>query len=72
MSGKIVERGRGFKKFKEACTKYDGLFLEYNISVFGIMVLRVACDKYLKLLNDKNDYQIDQSYQNVKKEFLRK
>ena len=54
-SGMIEAWGRGFDKIKEACKKYDGPLLEYEISEDGIMVLCKACDKYLKLLNTKND-----------------
>jgi len=54
-SGMIEAWGRGFDKIKEACKKYDGPLPEYEISEDGIMVLCKACDKYLKLLNTKND-----------------
>lgn len=59
--------GRGFKKIKEACEKFDGRLPEYNISVSGIMVLCRACDKYLELLNGKKDLHLVQSDQDVTK-----
>ncbi len=62
-SGLIEAWGRGFDKIKEACAKYDGRLPEYNISVSGIMVLCKACDKYLELLNDKEDLHLGQSDQ---------
>jgi len=62
-SGMIEAWGRGFEKIKEACAKYDGRLLEYNISVSGIMVLCKACDKYLELLRDEGDQQLGQSDQ---------
>lgn len=62
-SGMIAAWGRGFDKIKEACAKYDGRLPEYNISASGIMVLCKACDKYLELLNDKDDLHLDQSDQ---------
>ncbi len=62
-SGLIEAWGRGFDKIKEACAKYDGRLPEYNISVSGIMVLCKVCDKYLELLNDKEDLHLCQSDQ---------
>ena len=62
-SGMIEAWGRGFDKIKEACAKYDGRLPEYNISVSGIMVLCKVCDKYLELLNDKEDLHLGQSDQ---------
>ena len=62
-SGLIEAWGRGFDKIKEACAKYDGRLPEYNISVSGIMVLCKVCDKYLELLNDKEDLHLGQSDQ---------
>ena len=62
-SGMIEAWGRGFDKIKEACAKYDGRLPEYNISASGIMVLCKACDKYLELLNDKEDLHLGQSDQ---------
>ena len=62
-SGMIEAWGRGFDKIKEACAKYNGRLPEYNISVSGIMVLCKVCDKYLELLNDKEDLHLGQSDQ---------
>ena len=62
-SGMIEAWGRGFDKIKEACAKYDGRLPEYNISASGIMVLCKACDKYLELLNYKEDLYLGQSDQ---------
>ena len=62
-SGMIEAWGRGFDKIKEACVKYDGRLPEYNISASGIMVYCKACDKYLELLNEEEDYHLGQSDQ---------
>ena len=53
-SGMIEAWGRGFDKIREACRKYDAPLPEYEINEEGIMVYCKACEKYLKLLHQKN------------------
>lgn len=53
-SGMIEAWGRGFDKIREACRKYNAPLPEYEINEEGIMVYCKACDKYLKLLHQKN------------------
>lgn len=48
--------GRGFDKIKEACVLYEGPLPEYEINEAGIMVLCKACDKYMRLLKNDNQY----------------
>lgn len=57
-SGMIEAWGRGFDKIKEACAKYDAPLPEYDINKSGIMVLCKACEKYLKLQNDKKGHHL--------------
>lgn len=60
-SGMIEAWGRGFDKIREACRKYNAPLPEYEINEEGIMVYCKACDKYLKLLHQKNQaVQIEQ------------
>ena len=55
-SGMIEAWGRGFDKIKEACALYEGPLPEYEINEAGIMVLCKACDKYMRLLKNDNQY----------------
>ncbi len=60
-SGMIEAWGRGFDKIREACRKYNAPLPEYEINQEGIMVYCKACDKYLKLMHQKNQaVQIEQ------------
>jgi ATP-dependent DNA helicase RecG len=63
-SGMIEAWGRGFEKIKEACEVYDDPLPEYEINESGIMVLCKACDRYLELLRDDDQYPDHYSNQN--------
>ena len=66
-SGMIEAWGRGFEKIKEACGLYDGPLPEYEINEAGIMVLCMACDRYLGLLRDdvQNEQDVEHDQKNA-------
>lgn len=53
-SGMIEAWGRGFDKIREACMSYGGPLPEYEINASGIMVYCKACDKYRRLMKNRD------------------
>ncbi|CCY53167.1 predicted transcriptional regulator containing an HTH domain and an uncharacterized domain shared with the mammalian protein Schlafen [Coprococcus sp. CAG:782] len=63
-SGMIEAWGRSFEKIREACVLYHGHLPEYEINEVGIMVLCKACDRYLELIRDNDQYPNQHPNQN--------